>query len=430
MSNFMKKSKSWWYSWATGKTVILMLLTVFALSSHGMTYARNLAHLQLMIVLVDPSAYGGVALQQTELSLRQTGSWRNHGLLLDTVGQDEQARLSYAEQLKQRSDLLASYFLSANQFAAGDVEQAIQTSQQVDSHQIGLALCQKLEQVMDSRDREQINTLANQLILVAPDSFQAQYCAGRGYAATGQRLLAIATFEEAIRIGTTDSRSLLNLYRQKGDIHMGALEWEAAVAAFREAVALAPDNAAIRANLGLALTRAGDYSLAEQELLEAIAIDPQSIRPYQRLGNLYQQQGDHDQAAYWFNQARDADPNSSIPLRELGVLSLHSQDNPAQAQQYFQQAVELEPNLRANWFWLGRAHTSLGQSDDMEIAFRQAFALSETTSQKVEVLTELAQGFGRSDQTDRALPVWQEIIALDPENNQAQEAINRLQESP
>lgn len=404
-----------------------LLLVTPGLSAVRLLLVRNLAHLELVELLMNPGVYNDALVYQTEFRLIESRSWRNHGFLLDTMGHHDKAQLSYAKQLNQNPDLLASYFLGLGHFTDGEAEEAAKIWQLVDSDRIAQRLCQQLDSAMKSQDRKQINSLANQLILVAPNYFYAQYCAGRGYAATGQQLMAIAAFEQAIQIGTNDKRSLLYLYWQKGDIHMGLSEWEAAVVAYRYAVKLAPDNAEVRANLGLALAYAGDYSLAKQELLDAIQIDPQSIRPYQRLGNLYQQQGDYEEAAYWFSQARAADSTSSIPLRELGILALSSQGNPNQAQEYFQQAIDLEPDLRVNWFWLGRVHTNLRQWDDMETAFRQAFILSETTNEKVEVLTELAQGFSDNEQADHALSVWQEVIALDPENSQAQEAINRLQ---
>jgi Flp pilus assembly protein TadD len=204
-------------------------------------------------------------------------------------------------------------------------------------------------------------------------------------------------------------------------------QWAEAVDAYRQAIELAPDNSAIWANLGLALTRAGDYSAAEQVLLDAITANPQSMRPYQRLGTLYQQQGDYERAAYWYHRAAEVAPASSTPLRDLGVLALRFQEDPQRAQQYFHQAVAIEPDVRANWLWLARSQGSLGQLDEMEDAYRQAAQLSDSLASRVSALTELAEALLAQEKPERSLAVWYHILEIELTNDEARLMIQAIE---
>jgi tetratricopeptide (TPR) repeat protein len=417
-----------WVNWVF--LAASLLLWLYSLQGVFVPYLnRNKVHILLLRLVSDRDWPAGQShsLMPIKHTLYHTNSWRNYGFLLTATGLHDEAILSYQNALEAvPSDVLASYFLGIEQLQLTREAEAIQAWQRVSPDQISNRICQEIE-IAIADDPKQVEKWVEILLVLSPNDFNTQYCAGRGYAAAGRQQVAVIAFEEAIRIGTTDRRSLRNLYRQKGNIHMEMSQWAEAVDAYRQAIELAPDNSAIWANLGLALTRAGDYSAAEQVLLDAITANPQSMRPYQRLGTLYQQQGDYERAAYWYHRAAEVAPASSTPLRDLGVLALRFQEDPQRAQQYFHQAVAIEPDVRANWLWLARSQGSLGQLDEMEDAYRQAAQLSDSLASRVSALTELAEALLAQEKPERSLAVWYHILEIELTNDEARLMIQAIE---
>ena len=314
-----------------------------------------------------------------------------------------------------------------SQFEHGDPQGAVDAWQTVDPDPIAHALCYQMESAIEQGVQERGAALAQQLIMLAPDSFHAQYCAGRGFTLVDQPVAAITAFDEAIRIGTSDQANLRDVYYRKGNTHSQLSEWTAAAAALREAAVRAPDATFIAWRLGLALIRAGEYDEAERALLNAVARNPDSSILHFYLGMLEQERGDFDQASVWYSKAYDLDPTSVGTLSELGSIALQHQSDPRTALTYFEQALTLTPADRGIWIWLGRTHEQLGDWDAMEAAYRQAVTLSQSSSQQIATLTGLADALLSNGLAARSLAVWQEIAAIAPDHERAQEMIAQIE---
>ena len=86
-------------------------------------------------------------------------------------------------------------------------------------------------------------------------------------------------------------------------------DWPEAVRQFRQAVALAPENAAMRQNLGTALIRAGDARDALIELEEAVRLDGRLAGAHYLLGTLLERSGRDQEAIDRYDAAVARDPN-------------------------------------------------------------------------------------------------------------------------
>jgi serine/threonine-protein kinase len=142
-------------------------------------------------------------------------------------------------------------------------------------------------------------------------------------------------------------RDLLRQHRQTPMLynHLGVCldaqkKHEAAEAAYRKAIARAPDFADAHYNLGMCLSDQHKHQAAERACRKAIDLRPDWADAYYNLGN-----------------------------------TLAGQKNPAAAGEAFRKAIALRPDWAEAYYNLGNALTGQGEHGAAEAAYRKAIAL-------------------------------------------------------
>lgn len=105
---------------------------------------------------------------------------------------------------------------------------------------------------------------------VQPDLWTSQYNLGNYHQGRGEDRLALARYEEALRLNPEAAPPLVNASLAHARLGQPAK----AEAALRKALRLDPDNAPAHYNLGLALAQRGDTAGAERHLRAALKQDP------------------------------------------------------------------------------------------------------------------------------------------------------------
>ena len=105
-----------------------------------------------------------------------------------------------------------------------------------------------------------------------------------------------------------------------GEGHLRAGDFAAALRAFREAVAAAPDSALARSKLGVALAQQGQLDAAITEFSRAVALQPSYAPAYSNLGNAYREKGMTAEAVAAYERAVALDPDYWIAHQNLGAL--------------------------------------------------------------------------------------------------------------
>jgi len=128
--------------------------------------------------------------------------------------------------------------------------------------------------------------------------------------------------------------------------HQGTAElqqglWEAAEAAFRQAVALDAQFAEAHANLGYVCDQRGDAPGAERHWRRALALAPHLASVHLNLGALLAQHKRHAEAEACYAAALALEPQSSAVWSNLGVLNLNLQREET-AETCLRQALALE----------------------------------------------------------------------------------------
>lgn len=119
-------------------------------------------------------------------------------------------------------------------------------------------------------------------------------------------------------------------------------EFGAAIAHFERVVALRPDRARHRVNLGLALLKAGRSTDASAQFERVLGEEPTDAETRSRFGLALARQGKLAEASREFRRAVEDAPQEVGTLTYLG-LSLIDLGRPAEALPYLERAVALDP---------------------------------------------------------------------------------------
>jgi tetratricopeptide (TPR) repeat protein len=92
---------------------------------------------------------------------------------------------------------------------------------------------------------------------------------------------ALAEMERAEKDGAPSVESL----KLRADILIGEKKWDAAIAALKQAVALAPNDAQLRGGLGRTYMQQRDFANAEKELQSAIQLDGKNVTYWKDLAS-------------------------------------------------------------------------------------------------------------------------------------------------
>lgn len=148
-----------------------------------------------------------------------------------------------------------------------------------------------------------------------------------------------------------------NLQAQQGDLNQ-------AIASYRQAIALEPNQAEFHLGLGCLLLPQGQLIAAQDSFQQAIALNRQLVEAHIQLGNLFVKQQQLELAITYYQQAIALDGNRAEVHLGLGHLFIE-QKNLEAAKQSFQQAISLNSQLV-------EAHIQLGnlfvQQQQLEFA--------------------------------------------------------------
>ena len=134
------------------------------------------------------------------------------------------------------------------------------------------------------------------------------------------------------------------VYENRGLRALERIDYRAAIDAFRQGLAYAPDNTALRHELGTALFLSGDAQGAFTEFTEITRRSPGFAKAHYSLGMLLASQGRAGEAIDQFGAAIKADPN--YPGAEFQLAeSLRRSGRAAESIAHYAHVTEVDPRL-------------------------------------------------------------------------------------
>jgi choline-sulfatase len=150
---------------------------------------------------------------------------------------------------------------------------------------------------------------------------------------------AIALYRQAVALAPNDADAWYNLavaLQESGNAREGAI-------ALAEAAKRDPNRPEIHNIRGTALAEAGNLAEAENEFRDTIAADPRNARAYNNLGNVLSAMNRHDDAADAYQKAIALSPRYADPLNGLGAM-LVGDGHAREALPYFDRAMQIAPD--------------------------------------------------------------------------------------
>ena len=269
-----------------------------------------------------------------------------------------------------------------------------------------MALCSAQCRVWDSSEH-----LWGQALEHAEWSWELHHFMGTALADEGKLDRAIAEYREALRICPDDVETTCDL----GAVLDRRGETDAAVACLREADRLRPKDARVHLNLGSALVHLGHVDEAITLYREALQLHPESPNLHFNLGVALLHQRKVDEAIGELTAAVELRPWYAEAYAILGgAFVLQGRQSEAVAQ--YRKALQLDPDDSETRISLGLALARQRRSDEAITELREAVRRDRQNPQAHHVLGAILVSLGRIEE---ATAEFEEVLRLRPDHAQA-----------
>jgi tetratricopeptide (TPR) repeat protein len=174
----------------------------------------------------------------------------------------------------------------------------------------------------------------------------------------------------------------------QGDRYQTTARPREAIAAYRKALEIRPDDPRLLRSLGLSLAAAGQNASAIVAYRRGLAADPRDWLTQVNLGIALERAGDTEGARRAYRDAIDLNPHSALAHFNLGNQRLRGGD-PGGAIEYYRRATELEPGLALAHFHLARAYILAGRYPEALSTVRRGLKFEPEDASARQMLRDL-----------------------------------------
>ena len=243
-----------------------------------------------------------------------------------------------------------------------------------------------------------------------PTSQEALAGLGQVEVQRGRYTEAVPLLERATRVPT----QIVSAFRSLGDAYEAIGDHERAVISYRQAVALAPNDLAVRFPLANSLTQIGSFSEAEDVCRGSLRIarsDPaMQARVYAQLGEVHSRGGKSADALSAYYKACELAPGDPEVARGLATcaarMGLYAEAATGFARLLLLSPLDVEAKKQLAWVNL--------KLERYATAIRDYESVHDSLGTVDRYY--LAQAYAKANKTDRAVEHFREVIRLDPEN--------------
>ncbi len=248
--------------------------------------------------------------------------------------------------------------------------------------------------------------------------------------------LAAASAAVDAAAATGDDAPLAEAYGELGRrLHAYELH-EAAAAAYRNALRLAPGDFRWSYHLGILYQATGELGEAARLLQAALAERPDHLPARLRLAEIRSDQGELAAARGELERALEIDPDCALAHFFLGNVAA-AEGDPAEAARRYERALELQPRASAVHAPLAVAYRALGEADranaQLELRGGQAVRLHDPLALALGDLHAGAVGRIRRGARAQiegdlrsARAEYEKAVAADPENPEARQSLGAV----
>jgi tetratricopeptide (TPR) repeat protein/capsular polysaccharide biosynthesis protein len=342
----------------------------------------------------------------------------NLAVVLHQIGSWQEAIAGYHQTIKLKPDYEAAYFnLGVLYDQKGELDAAIAAYQKV--------------------------------IALEPDLVRAYSNLGSTYARQQEYVQAIATFRKGIALDPTST----TLHNNIGQVYWLNSQPELALTSFETAIILEPKMALAHRNLGRLWQQQGDYVQAARCFAQVVQLEPSNVLAHSNYAELQHRMGNLDQTLESWQKIIELEPGfvdayyqgklSSSPedlleiaklacARLLQTLKLGQSEEAyhhlgrtygymgdvmfefggiKQAQIYYQQALQLQPEDRELYLKLGNCLARQQRLDAAVMVYHQGLVLEPNHPQ---ICFQLGKILEKTQQAEQAIDYYEQVLNQDP----------------
>jgi predicted O-linked N-acetylglucosamine transferase (SPINDLY family) len=226
---------------------------------------------------------------------------------------------------------------------------------------------------------------------------------------------AAASLERAVALGSAPPDVYVTACVALGNVYQRMGREDAAVASYRQALSVRPDNVKAYNDLGYALQRQGKFAEAAACYRHALRLDPGYALAHVNLAFLLTQEGRPDEAEAPCREALRLGPDLPEAHSTLAVVLL-GQGRVEEALAACEHALRLRPNYGDAHNNRGNVLRALGRLPEAEASFRQALDCDPRSALAWTNLGNVRKALGHFDE---ALTHYERALALRPGHAEA-----------
>jgi FimV-like protein len=342
------------------------------------------------------------------------------GLAYDSESRYDEARAAFeqATRLEPKNasfhnNLAASFIRSGKQGSGvAEFEKALELDARNSTARLNLASLylerKQYRRALSYLDTAEIRQSKDPVLLLA--LVEAYYGAAQAQSAreTALRLARIPGVEPNVHF------SLGLVLAEHGEYPLAAGQFEAIPADERDVAA--------EMNLGMAYSRLKNFEAARAAYEDAIRMDPKNPEPYYHVGIAESTLGKHDAAVDWMTEAHNLAPSRPDISLALVEELIHSR-NYEQARSLLTVEMAAHPNDPSLREALADLFTAQGQRNEAVKTYQECLQLNHGS---VSARLALARVYEEMGQTESARAALTEVLELSPKNAEAEAQLGRL----
>ena len=234
---------------------------------------------------------------------------------------------------------------------------------------------------------------------------------GLAYGNAGQYEEAIASYKEAIRIKPDDADAHYNLgvtYGESG-------QYEEAIASYKEALRIKPDDADAHYNLGYVYRELGQYEEAIASFKKSIHIKPDDADAHYNLGYAYRKLGQYEEAIASFKKSIRIKPDDANAHFNLG-LAYDESGQYEEAIASYKEVLRIKQDDADAHYNLGYVYRELGQYEEAIASFKKSIRIKPDDA---NAHYSLGLAYDESGQYEEAIASYKEVLRIKPDDADA-----------
>lgn len=227
------------------------------------------------------------------------------------------------------------------------------------------------------------------------------------------------SFRQVVAVNPGDADAYYNL----GTLNLRRNRLQEAHDFLQQSLSLRPNYPEAWNNLGMIAAQRAQSVEAVRDFQQSLELRPNYGTALLNLGNVYRQQRDYARAGDYLGRALSLQPDD--PETNYSVGMLHAQQNQMQqAQEYLQKSLTLRPDYPEALNNLGVLYVRMRNYSQAELEFTTCIHAVPEFEQSYMNLANL---YAMEGAKDRAKSILQELLRIQPANENAERALDRLQ---